>query len=76
LNAFVRGVTAGATGVIAGAVAVLARRSVYDLPTILICLLSLGIYCFAGEYPSRFSSRVLPRPVEFYIIMREKPRSR
>jgi chromate transporter len=43
LNAFVRGVTAGATGAIAGAVVVLARRSVYDLPTILICLLSLGI---------------------------------
>ena len=43
VNAFVRGVTAGATGAIAGAVVVLARRSVYDLPTILICLLSLGI---------------------------------
>jgi chromate transporter len=43
LNAFVRGVTAAATGAIAGAVVVLARRSVYDLPTILICLLSLGI---------------------------------
>ena len=43
LNAFVRGVTAAATGAIAGAVVVLARRSVYDRPTILICLLSLGI---------------------------------
>jgi chromate transporter len=43
LNAFVRGVTAAATGAIAGAVVVLARRSVYDLPTILICSLSLGI---------------------------------
>jgi chromate transporter len=43
LNAFVRGVTAGATGAIAGTVVVLARRSVYDRPTILICLLSLGI---------------------------------
>jgi chromate transporter len=43
LNAFVRGVTAAATGAIAGAVIVLARRSVYDLPTILICLLSLAI---------------------------------
>ena len=41
LNAFVRGVTAGATGAIAGVV-VVARRSVYDLPTILICLLSPG----------------------------------
>jgi len=43
LNAFVRGVTAAATGAIAGAVIVLARRSLYDLPTILICALSLAI---------------------------------
>jgi chromate transporter len=43
LNAFVQGVTAAATGAIAGAVFVLARRSVYDLPTILICLLTLAI---------------------------------
>jgi chromate transporter len=43
LNAFVRGVTAAATGAIAGAVIVLARRSVYDLPTTLICLLSLAV---------------------------------
>jgi chromate transporter len=43
LNAFVRGVTAAATGAIAGAVVVLARRSVYDLPTIAICALSLAV---------------------------------
>jgi chromate transporter len=43
LNAFVRGVTAAATGAIAGAVVVLARRSLYDLPTILICAVSLAI---------------------------------
>ena len=43
LNAFVQGVTAAATGAIAGAVVVLARRSVYDLPTILICLLSFAV---------------------------------
>jgi len=43
LNAFVRGVTAAATGAIAGAVIVLARRSVYDLPTILICAASLAV---------------------------------
>jgi chromate transporter len=40
LNAFVRGVTAAATGAIAGAVAVLARRSVVDLPTALIALVT------------------------------------
>jgi chromate transporter len=43
INAFVRGVTAAATGAIAGAVVVLARRSIYDLPTIIIGLLSLAI---------------------------------
>ena len=43
LNAFVQGVTAAATGAIAGAVLVLARRSVYDLPTILICLFSFAV---------------------------------
>jgi chromate transporter len=43
INAFVRGVTAAATGAIAGAVIVLARRSVYDLPTILICVVSLAV---------------------------------
>lgn len=43
LNASVRGVTAAATGAIAGAVIVLARRSVYDLPTILICGVSVAV---------------------------------
>jgi chromate transporter len=43
LNAFVRGVTAAATGAIAGAVIVLARRSVYDRFTIPICAVSLAV---------------------------------
>ena len=43
LNAFVRGVTAAATGAIAGAVVVLARRSVYDLPTVMIAIASLAV---------------------------------
>jgi chromate transporter len=43
LNAFVRGVTAAATGAIAGAVIVLARRSVYDVPTIMICTISFAV---------------------------------
>ncbi|MBA3914708.1 MAG: chromate efflux transporter [Acidobacteriales bacterium] len=41
LNAFVRGITAAATGAIAGAVIVLARRSIVDLPTLLIAAISL-----------------------------------
>ena len=43
LNAFVKGVTAAATGAIAGAVLVLARRSVFDVPTALICVVSLAV---------------------------------
>ena len=43
LNAFVRGVTAAATGAIAGAVIVLARRSIYDIPTVLIAGVALAI---------------------------------
>jgi len=43
LNAFVRGVTAAATGAIAGAVIVLARRSIYDVATLVIALVTLGI---------------------------------
>jgi chromate transporter len=43
LNAFVKGVTAAATGAIAGAVIVLARRSVFDIPTMLICAVSLVV---------------------------------
>jgi chromate transporter len=41
LRAFVQGVTAAATGAIAGATIVLARRSVMDVPTTLIAILSL-----------------------------------
>lgn len=50
LNAFVRGVTAAATGAIAGAVIVLARRSIYDLPTLGIALAS-GAILFRWKVP-------------------------
>jgi chromate transporter len=43
LKLFVRGVTAAATGAIAGAVVVLARRSVYDVSTILISAISIAV---------------------------------
>jgi chromate transporter len=43
LNAFVRGVTAAATGAIAGSVVVLARGSIYDWPTAVIAVVSLGV---------------------------------
>jgi chromate transporter len=43
LNAFVRGVTAAATGAIAGAVIVLARSSIYDAATLMISVITFGI---------------------------------
>ncbi len=43
LHAFVQGVTAAATGAIAGAVIVLARRSVTDIPTLSITLVSFAL---------------------------------
>ncbi len=43
LKAFVQGATAAATGALTGAVLLLARRALVDVPTILICLVSLGL---------------------------------
>lgn len=43
LNAFVKGVTAAATGAIAGACVVLIQRAIVDIPTTLIALVVLGI---------------------------------
>jgi chromate transporter len=43
LRAFVQGVTAAATGAITGAIIVLARRSITDMPTILIATISLAL---------------------------------
>ncbi len=43
LSAFVAGVTAAATGAIAGAAFVLGRRAIFDLPTAAIALATLGI---------------------------------
>jgi chromate transporter len=43
LKSFVQGATAAATGAIAGAVILLARRAIYDLPTAVIALVSLAV---------------------------------
>jgi len=43
LKAFVQGATAAATGAIAGAVVVLGTRSIFDVPTALIALVSLAV---------------------------------
>ena len=42
VKAFVDGVTAAATGAIAGAAFVLGRRAIFDVPTALICLATLA----------------------------------
>jgi chromate transporter len=43
LKAFVQGATAAATGALSGAVVVIAVRAIYDVPTVLIALVSFGI---------------------------------
>ncbi len=43
VKAFVTGVTAAATGAIAGAAFVLGRRALVDIPTVLICVATLGV---------------------------------
>ena len=43
LKAFVLGATAAATGAIAGAVILLARKAIYDVPTALVALVSLTL---------------------------------
>ena len=43
LRAFVSGATAAATGAIAGAVVVLGQRALFDIPTVLIAIISLGL---------------------------------
>ncbi len=43
IAAFVQGVTAAAIGAISGAVVVLGRRSITDIPTILLFLVTLGL---------------------------------
>lgn len=43
IKAFVDGVTAAATGAIAGAAFVLGKRALYDIPTVLIALVTLGV---------------------------------
>jgi chromate transporter len=59
LKAFVGGVTAAATGAIAGAVYVLARRAIIDVPTILI---------FAGTLACLVWLKRVPEPVVIAIV--------
>src|SRR6266487_2358991 len=51
VKAFVQGVTAAAVGAIAGAAYILARRSLVDLPTVLIALITLAVPTFTKKIP-------------------------
>ena len=51
LKAFVDGVSAAATGAIAGAAVVLGRRAIFDVPTALICLGTLALLFKAKKLP-------------------------
>lgn len=51
LKAFVSGVTAAATGAIAGAAFVLGKRAITDAPTVLICLMTLGVLFLPKKIP-------------------------
>jgi len=55
IASFVKGVTAAATGAITGAVIVLGRQSLVDLPTVLIAIAALASLWFLG--------RKLPEPL-------------
>lgn len=51
LNAFINGVTAAATGAIAGACVVLAQRAITDVPTALIALAALFVLIKSKKVP-------------------------
>jgi chromate transporter len=51
VKAFVQGVTSAAVGAIAGAAYILARRSLVDIPTLLIALIALGISLRVKKIP-------------------------
>jgi chromate transporter len=51
IQAFVQGVTSAATGAIAGAGFVLGKRAVFDIPTALILLITLGVLTKLKKVP-------------------------
>jgi chromate transporter len=54
VKAFVQGVTAAAVGAIAGAAYILARRSLIDLPTALIALVTFVVLTWTKKIPEPF----------------------
>ena len=51
MKAFVDGVTAAATGAIAGAAFVLGRRAIVDVPTVVIALATLLVLVYVRKIP-------------------------
>jgi chromate transporter len=51
VKAFVQGVTAAAVGAIVGAVFILARRSLIDIPTVLIGVITLSVLMYTKKIP-------------------------
>ena len=51
VKAFVQGVTAAAVGAIAGAAYILARRSLVDVPTVAICIVTLAVLMTTKKIP-------------------------
>ena len=54
IKAFVEGVTAAAVGAIAGAVLILGRRTLIDMPTIIMALTTIGILFKFKKLPEPF----------------------
>ena len=54
IAAFVKGVTAAAVGAITGAVIILGRRTIIDLPTVLIALVTLALLWRRKKIPEPF----------------------
>jgi chromate transporter len=54
IAAFVEGITAAAIGALSGAVVVIAGRSIKDIPTIIIALVTLGILWKTKKVPEPF----------------------
>ncbi len=51
IKAFIQGITAAAVGAIAGAVFILGHHAITDIPTVLICLVALGVVLRFKQVP-------------------------
>lgn len=51
VRAFVEGITAGATGALAGAVVVLGRRAIVDIETVLFCVIAFALLSVKVKIP-------------------------